>query len=276
MLRILNRFDVVCSQELEKKLAQQVEQSHQQMMQLRLDGDNERRRLEEAHHSKLASEYRHHQSLESTIEQLKVEHIKYKIFSLCCLQIKIEIYGIFPLNFQREMDLMEGRLTVERNQRESRLREEFDASLRTSEDEKAQLKKKVVGLEAALKLATEKFESDQKSFQTRHEMQLSAEKQINLKLRGETAILKKSVNGYLTESPTELVLLRLLGPLYISYCRFQKEVESLRLNSLSQQSEATRLTTCLTSVRHETKELQEELERRDNIIKSKVILLNNF
>jgi hypothetical protein len=174
------------------------------------------------------------------------------------------------------MDLMEGRLTVERNQRESRLREEFDASLRTSEDEKAQLKKKVVGLEAALKLATEKFESDQKSFQTRHEMQLSAEKQINLKLRGETAILKKSVNGYLTESPTELVLLRLLGPLYISYCRFQKEVESLRLNSLSQQSEATRLTTCLTSVRHETKELQEELERRDNIIKSKVILLNNF
>ncbi|XP_046630925.1 cilia- and flagella-associated protein 57-like [Daphnia pulicaria] len=207
-------------QELEKKLAQQVEQSHQQMMQLRLDGDNERRRLEEAHHSKLASEYRHHQSLESTIEQLKIEHIK-------------------------EMDLMEGRLTVERNQREARLREEFDASLRTSEDEKAQLKKKVAGLEAALKLATEKFESDQKSFQTRHEMQLSAEKQVNLKLRGETAILKKSVNG------------------------LQKEVESLRLNSLGQQSEATRLTTCLTSVRHETKELQEELERRDNIIKTK-------
>lgn len=54
------------------------------------------------------------------------------------------------------------------------------------------------------------------------------------------------------------------------YSRLQKEVESLRLNSLSQQSEATRLTTCLTSVRHETKELQEELERRDNIIKTKV------
>ena len=58
--------------------------------------------------------------------------------------------------------------------------------------------------------------------------------------------------------------------------RLQKEVESLRLNSISQQSEATRLTTCLTSVHHETKELQEELERRDNIIKTKVIELNTF
>lgn len=96
------------------------------------------------------------------------------------------------------MDLMEARLTVEQSQREARLREEYDTTLRTSDDEKAQLKKKVTGLEAALKLATEKCESDQKSFQTRHEMQLSAEKQINLKLRGETAILKKSVNGYLT------------------------------------------------------------------------------
>lgn len=165
------------------------------------------------------------------------------------------------------MDLMEGRLTVERNQREARLREEFDASLRTSEDEKAQLKKKVAGLEAALKLATEKFESDQKSFQTRHEMQLSAEKQVNLKLRGETAILKKSVNGYLIEFQVKLN-----NSVYSDrfYFRLQKEVESLRLNSLGQQSEATRLTTCLTSVRHETKELQEELERRDNIIKTKV------
>ncbi len=56
----------------------------------------------------------------------------------------------------------------------------------------------------------------------------------------------------------------------VRFSRLQKEVESLRLNSLSQQSETTRLTTCLTSVRHETKELQEELERRDNIIKTKV------
>ena len=55
-----------------------MEQSHQQMMQLRLDGDNERRRLEESHHSKLAAEYRHHQALESQIEQLKIEHIRYK------------------------------------------------------------------------------------------------------------------------------------------------------------------------------------------------------
>lgn len=63
-------------------MALQVEQSHQQMMQLRLDGDNERRRLEESHHSKLAAEYRHHQSLESQIEQLKIEHIRYSINSL--------------------------------------------------------------------------------------------------------------------------------------------------------------------------------------------------
>lgn len=63
-------------QELEKKLAQQSEQSHQQQMQLRLDSDNERRRLEEAHHSKLATEYRHHQSLELQIEKLKQQHTK--------------------------------------------------------------------------------------------------------------------------------------------------------------------------------------------------------
>ena len=99
------------------------------------------------------------------------------------------------IRLDREMDLMEARLTLERSQRETRLREEFEASSRSSEDEKAGLKKKIAGLEAALKLATEKFETDQKSFQTRHEMQLSAEKQVNLKLRGETAILKKSVNA---------------------------------------------------------------------------------
>ena len=60
--------------ELEKKLAEQQEQSHQQMAQLRLDSDTERRRLEEAHHSKLAAEYRHHQALESQIDQLKQQH----------------------------------------------------------------------------------------------------------------------------------------------------------------------------------------------------------
>ena len=63
-------------QELEKKLAEQSEQSHQQQMQLRLDSDNERRRMEEAHHSKLATEYRHHQTLEVQIEQLKQQHIR--------------------------------------------------------------------------------------------------------------------------------------------------------------------------------------------------------
>ena len=63
--------------ELEKKLTEQAEHNHQQMMQLRLDGDNERRRLEETHHSKLAAEYRHHQSLESQIEQLKIEHVRW-------------------------------------------------------------------------------------------------------------------------------------------------------------------------------------------------------
>lgn len=91
---------------------------------------------------------------------------------------------------------MEARLLVERNQHESRLRDNFDTNLRSSDEEKTHLRKKMAGLEAALKLTTEKFEADQKSFQTRHEIQLSAEKQINLKLRGETAILKKSVNGY--------------------------------------------------------------------------------
>lgn len=58
--------------------------------------------------------------------------------------------------------------------------------------------------------------------------------------------------------------------------RLQKEVESLRLNGLGQQSEATRLTTCLTSVRQETKELQDELERRDNIIKAKVTSIDRY
>ena len=91
---------------------------------------------------------------------------------------------------------MVSRLLAERGQHEIHLREEFDAGLRTLEDERTQLRKKVAGLEAALKMTAEKFESDQKAFQTRHEGQLSAEKQVNLKLRGETAILKKSVNGY--------------------------------------------------------------------------------
>ena len=44
----------------------------------------------------------------------------------------------------------------------------------------------------------------------------------------------------------------------------------MRLGSLNQQTEAQRLTDSLTSVHNETKILQEELERRDNIIKSKV------
>lgn len=50
----------------------------------------------------------------------------------------------------------------------------------------------------------------------------------------------------------------------------QKEVETLRLASLAQQSEAQRLTSSLASVQYETRELQEELERRNNNIKAKV------
>jgi len=50
----------------------------------------------------------------------------------------------------------------------------------------------------------------------------------------------------------------------------QKEVETLRLASLAQQSEAQRLTSSLASVQFETRELQEELERRNNNIKAKV------
>jgi len=92
------------------------------------------------------------------------------------------------------MDQLEARVLAERGEHATRQREGFEASLRAVEDEKMQLKKKVAGLEAALKLTAEKFEAEQKSFQTRHEMQLGSEKQANLKLRGETAILKKSVN----------------------------------------------------------------------------------
>ena len=50
----------------------------------------------------------------------------------------------------------------------------------------------------------------------------------------------------------------------------QKEVETLRLASLAQQSEAQRLTSSLASVQYETRELQEELERRNNNFKAKV------
>ena len=53
-------------------------------------------------------------------------------------------------------------------------------------------------------------------------------------------------------------------------------METLRLASLSQQSEAQRLTSCLSSVQHETRELQEELERRNNNIKAKVRLKCHF
>ena len=66
-------------------MSQQADVSHQQLMQIRMDGDNERRKLEEAHHSKLAAEYRHHQSLESQIEQLKLEHIRYINFNIYVL-----------------------------------------------------------------------------------------------------------------------------------------------------------------------------------------------
>lgn len=54
--------------------------------------------------------------------------------------------------------------------------------------------------------------------------------------------------------------------------RLQKEVETLRLASLNQQTETQRLLGSLSASQRETKELQEELERRDSIIKAKVIL----
>lgn len=55
--------------------------------------------------------------------------------------------------------------------------------------------------------------------------------------------------------------------------RLQKELDTLRLSTMTQQSETQRLTASLAAANQETKELHEELERRDSIIKSKVQLV---
>ena len=73
------------------------------------------------------------------------------------------------------------------------LHEIIERNARDHEEKKNQLVSKIAALEAALKMTTDKAESDQKSLQSRHEIQLATENQINLKLRGEAAILKKSI-----------------------------------------------------------------------------------
>ena len=98
--------------------------------------------------------------------------------------------------FDRDLEEQETNLRKEFDERESLSRDSMEQHLRVFEDRKQQLRKKVAVLEAALKQSVEKVEADQKSLQSRHEMQLSSEKQLNLKLRGESGILKKTVTRY--------------------------------------------------------------------------------
>ena len=51
-------------------------------------------------------------------------------------------------------------------------------------------------LEAALKGSVDKVQADERSLQSRHQAQLSAEKQVNLKLRAESALLKKNLTRF--------------------------------------------------------------------------------
>ena len=55
---------------------------------------------------------------------------------------------------------------------------------------------KVSMLEAALKGSVDKIQADERSLQSRHQAQLNAEKQVNLKLRAESALLKKNVTRF--------------------------------------------------------------------------------
>ena len=55
---------------------------------------------------------------------------------------------------------------------------------------------KVGVLEAALKESVDKVQADERSLQTRHQAQLSTEKQVNLKLRAESALLKKNLTRF--------------------------------------------------------------------------------
>ena len=89
---------------------------------------------------------------------------------------------------------MEIQFQVEYSAKEHELRDGLEQNVRQLEERNHQLQNKVGGLEAALKLATEKAEADQRTLQSRHEHQLGSEKQMNLKLRGEAGILKKSIN----------------------------------------------------------------------------------
>ena len=140
------------------------------------------------------------------------------------------------------------RLKSDYGNKEHTLRESLEQNLRQEEEKKLQLQNKVAGLEAALKLTVEKAETDLRSLQSRHEMQLGTEKQMNLKLRGEAGILKKSITS------------------------LQKELEIQRQASSNQQAESQRTSVSLGLLQQDIKELQEELTRRDHVIRAKVDL----
>ena len=100
----------------------------------------------------------------------------------------------FPFDLLSDVEQLEVNLKAEYEHRELQLQETMEQNVRQLEDEKKQLKKKVAALETALKQTVEKVEVDQKSLQIRHELQLNTEKQTNLKLRGEAAMLRKTIS----------------------------------------------------------------------------------
>jgi hypothetical protein len=144
------------------------------------------------------------------------------------------------------MGKLEIKLKSEYSNKEHELRDSLEHNLRELEERKHQLQNKVAGLEAALRLTSEKAEADQRSLQSRHELQLSTEKQMNLKLRGEAGILKKSITS------------------------LQKELELQRQTSSNQQTECQRVSVSLSLLQQDIKELQEELGRKDHVIRAKV------
>ena len=78
-LKGLKKISIHNDQELEGKLALHAEQSHQQLRQMRLDNERDRRHQEDGHHSKLAAEFRQHDELEAEIVRLHRKRTKYPV-----------------------------------------------------------------------------------------------------------------------------------------------------------------------------------------------------
>ena len=57
-------------------MTEHLEQSHQQLSQMRLDHEKDRRRQEDNHHSKLAAEFKQHDQLEAEIVRLHRKRTK--------------------------------------------------------------------------------------------------------------------------------------------------------------------------------------------------------